>query len=73
MQFQETQLNDVMLQMYHTDFIEPSGHFIITSRLTEYVLSNKYMDTSIQKGGVPGCIEQEREVKATSEIHSGGV
>ena len=34
--------------------------FVIASRLTEYVLSNKYVDTSIQKGGVPGvpgCIE----------------
>ena len=30
---------------------------VIASRLTEYVLSNKYMVTSIQKGGVPGCIE----------------
>ena len=33
---------------------------VIASRLAEYVLSNKYVDTSIQKGGVPGvpgCIE----------------
>ena len=33
---------------------------VIASRLTEYVFSNKYVDTSIQKGGVPvvpGCIE----------------
>ena len=33
---------------------------VLAKRLTEYVLHNKYVDTSVQKGGVPkvkGCIE----------------
>ena len=33
---------------------------IMTSRLTEFVMSNQYVDISVQKGGipgVPGCIE----------------
>jgi len=33
---------------------------ILAKRLTGYVLQNKYVDTSVQKGGVPqvkGCIE----------------
>ena len=33
---------------------------IMASRLTQYVMSNRYIDTTIQKGGVPGvpgCIE----------------
>ncbi|KAK7901244.1 hypothetical protein WMY93_018013 [Mugilogobius chulae] len=33
---------------------------ILASRLTEYFLKNKYIDTSVQKGGipgVPGCLE----------------
>ena len=33
---------------------------IMASRLTQYVMSNRYLDTTIQKGGVagvPGCIE----------------
>ena len=33
---------------------------ILAKRLTEYVLQNRYVDTSVQKGGVPkvrGCIE----------------
>jgi len=32
---------------------------ILASRLTTFLLSNKYIDTSVQKGGapgVPGCI-----------------
>ena len=33
---------------------------ILAKRLTEYILQNKYVDTTVQKGGVPevkGCIE----------------
>lgn len=33
---------------------------VMTTRLTEYVRENKYIDTSVQKGGipgVPGCLE----------------
>lgn len=34
---------------------------IIANRLISYLLANKYVDTSVQKGGVPGysgCLEQ---------------
>lgn len=33
---------------------------ILARRLTEFLLSNTYIDTSVQKGGVPkmpGCVE----------------
>ena len=33
---------------------------ILAKRLTTYMLANKYVDTSVQKGGIPGfsgCIE----------------
>ena len=49
--------NRVLYPLYKRRKVFFSG---IASMLTEYVLSNKYVDTSIQKGGipgVPGCIE----------------
>ena len=33
---------------------------VISKRLTAYMIGNKYLDTSVQKGGIPGmsgCIE----------------
>ena len=33
---------------------------VLASRLTKYLLTNEYIDTSVQKGGIPGiagCLE----------------
>jgi hypothetical protein len=33
---------------------------IVSRRITEFLLANKYVDTSLQKGGIPGfsgCVE----------------
>ena len=38
---------------------------IVTHRLTSFLMSNKYIDSSVQKGGIPGtlrCIENTRAV-----------
>lgn len=58
-QFQEISLLDVEGRIFYS---------VIAKRLTIYLLANKYVDTSVQKRGVPGCLGCLKHTSIMSQV-----
>lgn len=66
--------NSLSIKQFRTiSFLNVEGKIffgILVSRLTTFLLSNKYIDTSVQNGGVPGvpgCIERTSVISTIIE------
>lgn len=51
--------------------VEGKIFFAVLARITSYIVDNEYVDTSVQKGGIPGfpeCLEHTSVISFTSRV-----